>query len=418
MVAKAKKTSRSETTDLHETNSEMTNQEVSDTKGDDNDDNSAPNSERAKGIKQHESDRSSEEDSEQNLIKCDPKRRKIHEQVMLDVNRCAGRLERMRQVYFHRKDDDGPPEDLTRELELQRIASLSGKSINDLIDEEENDKNLFDDDEFQLDSSLVEDLRNQRKLKRKLAKLIVDLLEKNPQLHYYQGFHDVCLTYMTMLGDSNAFPKLCKLIESHFNTFMQPTMDETRAYLDLIPILIGVQDKELELFLEKAEVGTIFALSWVITWFSHVIPNDYDVERVFRFLEIQDPHMVLYLSAAIVIYKRESLLEMEPEMSTIHHFLCQIPRKEKLPIDNLIVQSKTAFNEWPPDILKENYAKREARKKLEEEMRLRVQLRRLKMSEIANRFVAISGIVTSKPFIVILLAAALSNRMGWWSWYR
>lgn len=412
--SKATRESSSEAKDPQETNSKMTNQEVSDTEGDDN-----VNPAQAKGIKKHELEHSSDEDSEQNLINCDPERHKIHEQVMLDVNRCAGRLERMRQVYFHRKDDDEPPEDLTRELELQRIASISGKSIEDLTDGEGDDKNLFNDDDenqFQLDSSLVEDLRNQRKLKRKLAKLIVDLLEKNPQLHYYQGFHDVCLTYMTMLGHSNAFPKLCKLIDSHFSTFMQPTMEETRVYLDLLPILIGLQDKELEQFLENAEVGTIFALSWVITWFSHVIPNDHDVEKIFRFLEIQDPHMVIYLSATIVLYKRESLLQMEPEMSTIHHFLCQIPRKEKLPIDKLIDQAKQAFKEWPPDILKENYARREMRKKLEEEMKLRVQLRAIRA--IANQLVTISGFVTSKPFIVILFAAALSNRMGWWSWYK
>lgn len=344
---------------------------------------------------------------EQEPDKIDLNRSRILEQVMLDVNRCAGRLERMRQVYFHRRDDDEPPEDLTRELELQRIATITGESLEDL-----SDKNLNDDDkQFQLDPSLVEDLRNQRKLKRKLAKLIVDLLADRPHLHYYQGFHDVCLTYMTMLGDKNAFTKLSKLIDSHFSTFMQPTMDETKGYLDMLPILIGFQDSDLEQFLEQAEVGTIFALSWVITWFSHVIPSEHDVERIFKFLEREDPHMALYLCAAIVISKRDFLLALEPEMSTVHHYLCQIPRKEKIPVDDLIEKAKEAFVKWPPEVLKDQCAKRA-------EIKLRLKLREARMQAIANHCVAVTNIVTSKPFIVILFAAAIANRLGWWNWYR
>lgn len=354
------------------------------------------------------------ETNKMSLSSCKPERHKIFEQVMLDVDRCAGRLERMRQVYFHRRDEDEPPEDLTRELELEQITEVSGN-----FKDNSSDKNLVDDvKKKHLNSSLDEDLRNQRELKRKLAQLIVNLLEENPKLHYYQGFHDVCLTYMTMLGDGEAFSKLKKLIGSHFNTFMQPTLDETRNYLDMLTILIGLQNKELEEFLEKAEVGTIFALSWVITWFSHVIPNEHDVERIFEFLESRDPHMVIYLCAAIVLHKRENLISMEPEMSTVHHFLCQIPRKEKLPIDELIEKADHAFDIWSPDVLKKAHAEREAERKLEKAMKLRVELRRLKIRAITNQLLALSGIVRSKPFIVILFAAALTNRMGWWSWFR
>ena len=36
-------------------------------------------------------------------------------------------------------------------------------------------------------------------------------------------------------------------------------------------------------FLEQCEVGTIFALPWMITWFGHVLPDYEDVVRLYDF---------------------------------------------------------------------------------------------------------------------------------------
>lgn len=272
-----------------------------------------------------------------------------YKQVMLDVNRCAGRLERMRQVYFHRIDDYNQP-----------------SSIEDLADGLSDDEPNLDhsDSSIEVQSITSQDVRSHNEIKKKLARLIVRLLMKKPNLHYYQGFHDVCLTYLILLGDDKeAEEKLDQMIDSHFNVYMQPTMNETQESLAQVPIIIGLMDPKVEEFLEKAEIGTIFALSWVITWFSHVISNEQDVEKIYRFLESEDPHMVLYLSAALVISKKDLLLKLEPEMSTVHHYLSQLPRREKFDFENLFDHSRKAFEEWPPEFVKE---------KLEKDRRLRL----------------------------------------------
>lgn len=326
-----------------------------------------------------------------------------YEQVMLDVNRCAGRLERMRTVYLHRRDDDEPPEDLTRELELQRLSEEAGEPVDDSdsIVSGESDKSTNKREEIR-DSSITEDLHNQRRLKAKLAKLIVKLLIKKPGLHYYQGFHDVCLTYMTLLGDEKAFTRLDHLVDSHFKTFMQPTMNETQDFLALIPVIIGLHDYKIQEFLNKAEVGTIFSLSWVITWFSHVIQDENDVETIFRFLEGEDPHMVLYLCASIVIYKKSELIELEPEMSTVHHYLCQIPRKEKLPLDDLISKAQNSFTRWSPEVVKQ---------KLDNQRRTKLRLYDYNLlNTLANQFgITIPSQVTSgaKTAVVVLIIASV-----------
>ena len=57
-------------------------------------------------------------------------------------------------------------------------------------------------------------------------------------------------------------------------------------------------------YLLKAELGTIFALPWLITWFGHVLPDYGDVVRLYDFFMAQPPLMPVYLAAAIVLYKK------------------------------------------------------------------------------------------------------------------
>lgn len=289
-----------------------------------------------------------------------------YKQVLLDVNRCAGRLERIRQVYFHRSDDYSyaSSSDLTNE-------SLNFEDANETL----HDLEVPSDTQ----SITSQDVQSQRELKKNLAKLIVRLLIKKKELHYYQGFHDVCLTYMILLGDDKkAEQKLDEMIDSHFNIYMQPTMNETQEYLALVPIIIGLMDSKVEEFLDKSEIGTIFALSWVITWFSHVISNESDIGKIYEFLENQDPHMVLYLSASIVISKKDKVLKLEPEMSAVHHYLTQLPRREKFDFDEMFKLCVESIEKWPPTLVK---------KKLEDDRRMKLyQVNNYNlMKRLANR---------------------------------
>ena len=68
------------------------------------------------------------------------------------------------------------------------------------------------------------------------------------------------------------------------------------------------KDPELYGYLLKAELGTIFALPWLITWFGHVLPDYGDVVRLYDYFLAQPPLMPVYLAAAIVLYRREDIL--------------------------------------------------------------------------------------------------------------
>jgi hypothetical protein len=347
-----------------------------------------------------------------------------YEQVMLDVNRCAGRLEHIRQCYLHRTDNDEPPEDLEGRHDLDRFSS-SGDDADDCNDEN-HDNHHSDSENSSFGSTscnttsedkkrkrIARDLKYQRRLKKKLAKLIVNVLNKKPHLHYYQGFHDVCLTYMTIYGEQEALNRLEKVIDSYFSTFMQPTMAETQEFLDLIPIILGLHDQRVQTFLDQAEVGTIFALSWVITWFSHVIPNERDVEMIFTHLqEIDDPHLILYLCAEIVLYKKDELLHLDPEMSTVHHFLCQVPRKEKLPIKKLLEKAIASFERWPPEYVKQQ---------LDRYRRDRLRVHNYSLvKSLAQGFLPFLTSIVASPrsrtaIVVFVVASALALQFDRWT---
>lgn len=62
---------------------------------------------------------------------------------------------------------------------------------------------------------------------------------------------------------------------------------------------ISEEDPELHEFLIESDVGTIFALSWLITWYGHVISEHKYVVRLFDFFVATHPLMPLYIAAAM-----------------------------------------------------------------------------------------------------------------------
>lgn len=59
------------------------------------------------------------------------------------------------------------------------------------------------------------------------------------------------------------------------------------------------EDIELFEFLQESDVGTIFALSWVITWYGHVLSDHRFIVRLFDIFVAAHPLMPVYVAAAM-----------------------------------------------------------------------------------------------------------------------
>lgn len=75
-------------------------------------------------------------------------------------------------------------------------------------------------------------------LQDQLTVLILRVIIKYPHLKYYQGYHDVAVTFLLVVGDEIAFHVMEILSTNHLVECMQETMEPTqRRLMSLYPLL-------------------------------------------------------------------------------------------------------------------------------------------------------------------------------------
>lgn len=182
-----------------------------------------------------------------------------------------------------------------------------------------------------------------------LIECIMWILLSNIDLYYYQGFHDVVVTFLLVVGEKLTFALVDKLCKTHFRDFMEQTMEKTNEMLYYLLPIIDKTNPDLSNFLQESEVGTIFCLSWLITWYGHVLNNFKDIVRLYDFFIACHSHMPIYLAAHIVVHRVEEVMACECEMPYVHKLLSRMP--EHLPFEKLIIRSADLFLQYPPSDL-------------------------------------------------------------------
>lgn len=74
---------------------------------------------------------------------------------------------------------------------------------------------------------------------------------KYPHLRYYQGYHDVAVTILLVVGEEAAFPIMEKLSTGHFSECMAETMEETSHLLNYIYPLLKRMHPTLYAYMER-----------------------------------------------------------------------------------------------------------------------------------------------------------------------
>ena len=185
----------------------------------------------------------------------------------------------------------------------------------------------------------------------KLTEIIIRILDHNPDMYYYQGYHDVCLTFLLVMNEQQAFHLINTISRSHLRFYMERTMNTTSNLLEIIYLIIRDEDNELYDYLIRSEVGTIFSLSWVITWFSHVLNDLDDILRLFDLFISTHYLMPIYMTVAILMWKKSDILCIDCDMASMHKFLTAIPNDQHspLPIDRLVLDTLELSIRYPPE---------------------------------------------------------------------
>ncbi|XP_074919422.1 TBC1 domain family member 20-like isoform X3 [Chelonoidis abingdonii] len=182
-------------------------------------------------------------------------------------------------------------------------------------------------------------------LQEQLIDLILHILRAHPELHYYQGYHDIALTLLLLAGERMGSALLAKLSTHHLRDFMDPTMDSTKHILNYLMPILQRESLRLHDFMLRAEVGTIFALSWLITWYGHVLTSFPHILRLYDFFLASHPLMPVYFAAVIVLHREADVLACDCDMPSVHQLLSRIP--QNLPYERLISRALQLFQCHP-----------------------------------------------------------------------
>ncbi|KAF1802619.1 rab-GTPase-TBC domain-containing protein [Mucor lusitanicus] len=170
--------------------------------------------------------------------------------------------------------------------------------------------------------------------------MIVEILWRNPALKYYQGFHDICTCFLLVLGKKAAIPAAENVALFFIRDAMLDSFDPVSKQLRLMSSLIEYEDPELTLFLEKANIMPYYALSWILTWFSHDFEAYEKVVRLFDLFISSQAIMPVYIASAITLLRRNEILKAEKDL--VHSLITRIPQDMDI---ELIIQKAGLLEE-------------------------------------------------------------------------
>ena len=168
----------------------------------------------------------------------------------------------------------------------------------------------------------------ERKVKREqLSNIINAVINKNPNLHYFQGFNSICTVFLIVGGETLGFKMSYQCAELFIKDSMRKSFEEgVTIEMNLIYKLLEQVDPRLNTKLQKiytveTDVNSpMFSLSWVLTWLSHNIYCFEKLCRVFDFCLASHPLAPVYLAASIICKQKDQIMSCN-EMPEIHqHF--------------------------------------------------------------------------------------------------
>ena len=126
---------------------------------------------------------------------------------------------------------------------------------------------------------------------------------------------------------------------------MLSTLDPAISQLELLRPIFRAADPELYEHMPKSQPS--FALAGTITMFAHNIQAYKDITRLFDFFLARDAVMPIYLFAAVVLSRRDELLEIEKEDEDILYvMLGKLP--EPFDVEFHIARTLELYERIPP----------------------------------------------------------------------
>ena len=160
--------------------------------------------------------------------------------------------------------------------------------------------------------------------RKSLSELLSLFFSRNSDLYYFQGFHDVAALCQDVLLDSSLSLAVLEKLSRHYilRDAHRKDFTCTEATLHMIPELVSRTNKEIGVILSLA--SPFWAVSMIISLFSHDLPSHDAVARIFDVVIVSPPVFPIYLTAALVLTPKvsDALSRLEnPDTADIHDLL-------------------------------------------------------------------------------------------------
>lgn len=100
-----------------------------------------------------------------------------------------------------------------------------------------------------------------------LKRVITGVVASHPDVHYYQGLHDVAGVLLLVLGEDAAYVHLERLVQHHLRDCTRSNLSPVMNLLKLLPVLLARADPQLGAFIEvrarRNRSGSFGAGAWL-----------------------------------------------------------------------------------------------------------------------------------------------------------
>lgn len=185
----------------------------------------------------------------------------------------------------------------------------------------------------------TESQQSKERRKKQLTDIILGVLERHPQLSYFQGYHDIISTLQLTLHpsvdtDEEALRVLracaVKISLHRARDAMGAGLQPLTGQLRILRRLIRIADPELAYMIEDASPLPYWAVSPLMTLYTHDLPTLELAQRVMDWILCRPPDAVIHLVAAFTLEKKDGVKKLieEGDDGMMHSFLSNLPELE------------------------------------------------------------------------------------------
>ena len=189
------------------------------------------------------------------------------------------------------------------------------------------------------------ELQNHKR--EQLKRVIMSVLERHKNLHFYQGFHYIAIVVLKFAREPLAMLFLERLALGPLFYLFQEQMNGLATVLNMLYPLLSLIDNDYSEYLQDNAVDPSFAMPYIITWFTQSAPTKEIAFHLLDFFVICHPIMPLYTIIALVLMKKETLIhaEMDKLQTLIQNLMSDVE------VDQLIQKSIEIYQRFPPIVV-------------------------------------------------------------------